>query len=315
MRKNKKIECQEINQILGILPQHIIYYFNDLDVRNYVINSHITKLKKQDKFCNFGTINMKNKENGDIILCDDYDIKTWRKFKKSKKIQNYYDKNINDFFHEMRDVFLLKPKTVFTVCLHYNQVSVHYVSFIYDRRTKELISFDPGVHVYPEGQDVIVPTIKNVFENIKLLKKNTELGNTCYQHRYFFENEPIGIQYNSETKDAFCQNWTLYFLVEQIKSHNIIRRVCRIHPANREIHLFRDFIIPMLLERRKFVHGICDSVFRESNKIYLPNEVVQLLNIYTKSCKSYICNQKNKNFPRNNKNSFTTCLSNNLKSR
>lgn len=311
MRNNNSKKCMEVNNFLGIFPQHIIYYFNKLDVRNYVINSHITKYKKQDKFSNFGTINIKNKSNGEIVLCPEYDIKTWKKFNKLKK-SDYHDKNINDFFHRMKNIFLLKPKTIFTVCLHYNKVSVHFVSFIYNRHTKELVSFDPGVQVYEEGQEVIVPTIKQAMENSKLLKTNTELGNKCYQHRYFFQNEPIGIQYNSKTKDAFCQNWTLYFLVEQIKSHNIIRKVCRIHPANREIHLFRDFIIPILRDKKKFIHDISFSVFIDSGKIYDANNMLKMLQLYISSCKTHICSKKKVSNSKKNQSSTNVCLVNSL---
>ena len=311
MKGNKTTKCKLINQELNIIPQHIIYYFNNLDVRNHVIESHITKYKKHDKFCNFGTINMKNINDGQIVLSNDCDIKTWKKFNSKKKKSYYHNKDINEFFSEMRHVFVLKPKTIFTVCLHYNQQSVHFVSFIYDRKTKDLISFDPGVHVYPEGQKIIVPTIKNALQNTNLLKTNTELGSTCYQHRYIFPNEPIGIQYNFYTKDAFCQNWSLYFLVEQIKCHNIVRKVCRMHPANREIHLFKDFIIPILYQNKKFVRDIAMSVFIESNILYSVEDILNKLDLYIKYCKSTICeNNKSNNTSTNIDSDSPVCLVN-----
>lgn len=287
MKSNDEIECRIINVKLGIFPQYIIYHFNELPVRNQIINDALKKYEKTNKFTNFGTINIR-KENGEMILTEDYDVDSWKKI----DVQYKPKQNFNDFIEKNKKVFEKKTKTIFTVCYHYNQANVHFVSFIYDKNRRELISFDPGVDVYPEGQDEIVPALIKAFKKAKLMKETVELGKTCYKHRYIFKNEPVGIQYNNQTKDAFCQTWTLFFLVHQIQQHKIVRKICKIHPANREIFLFQDFIIPILKEKSKYVQQICRNIFYSTFEIFDEKVVLNDLISYSKLCKTKICNKK-----------------------
>ena len=78
MKGNDEIECKIINVKLGIFPQYIIYHFNELPVRNQIINDALKKYKKTDMITNFGTINIR-KENGEMILTEDYDVDSWKK--------------------------------------------------------------------------------------------------------------------------------------------------------------------------------------------------------------------------------------------
>ena len=94
----------------------------------------------------------------------------------------------------------------------------------------------------------MLPLIKQAFTQAKLLKNTAELGKSCYQHRYIAADEPPGIQYAGDDKlrDAFCQTWSIWFLVNFLKKKKVIRKVCKLHPSNREVFLIKDFIVPIL---------------------------------------------------------------------
>ena len=309
--------CRTINYNLGRIPQYIIYHFNKQPVRNHIIHQALKKHEKNHKFNYIGTINMKNSTNDNgIVLQPYYENKIW---KQTFNIQNFENQLLNDFILENRQIFRAKPYTIFTVCYHYNVASVHFVAFIYNKKECTLTSFDPGVDVYPEGQTVIVPKIKEAFQHASLLKNNidpVELGKFCYKHRYFFPNEPIGIQYNSQSKDAFCQTWTLYFLVKTIQDKKIVRKVCRLHPSEREIFLFRDFIIPTLTTNKSYCTSICNDCFLSEyeyhDPIYMYNQLIQ----YTVDCQPLICNNNIQNSQINKHKSQNqsrqTCVENTL---
>ena len=308
MKGNNSRDCNLLNWKLGIFPQYIIYHFNDLKVRNDIINKELKNYKKTEKILYFGTINIRKNNKDEMILVSDYDINSWKKVMSKDNLKKIENQNFNEFIELNKKIFQEK-KTIFTVCYHYNTVNVHYVSFVYDPKEKELISFDPGVDVYPEGQKEIVPALTKAFRKAKLLKKTEELGKTCNKHRYLFRNEPIGIQYNSKTKDAFCQSWTLYFLLQQIRQKNIVRKVCRIHPANREIFLFKEFIIPILEKNKKYIEDICKKILYNEFEIYDKDSILNDLILYSKTCKSKICNKKLDKKKRKN----ITCEINSLK--
>ena len=239
------------------------------------------KQEKQDK-------EQKNKQ---LIFVKYSDYSIWKKLLPQHKKSYYFSKKFTNFLKENRQLFS-KKKILFTVCLHYNLRNVHYVSFVYDFSKKFLVSFDPGVMLYPEGQDIIVKGIVDSFQNANLLMKTTELGSSCYKYRYHFKNEKIGIQYNIEDKDAWCQSWSLYFLIEQIKNNDIIEKVCKTYPYNREIYLMENFIIPILKQNEKYIYEIVLDLCISNEVTVDPEKVIEYLQNYTKYCKSKICSKE-----------------------
>lgn len=284
--------CDKVQLQLGRIPQYIIYFFNRLEVRNRIIDEAIIKYDKEKRFTNFGTINIRINSKGNAILVDDYDLSIWNRFTKEDLREEEFDNMLLDnFIGDFKQVFQLKPKTVFTVCIHYNQYNVHYLSFVYDKKIKDLISFDPGVEIYPEGQIFLLPAILKAFRKHKLLSSTSELGSTCNQYRFIFKDEPIGIQWNGKNMDAFCQTHTLFFLREMIKKNNIVRKVCRLLPENREVYLFEEFIIPILKENPYYIFDIIDSYksgegITENLKL---EKVFELIEDYAKKCKKKTC--------------------------
>ena len=233
----------------------------------------------------------KEQKNNQLIFLKYSDYSIWKKLLPQHKKSYYFSKKFTNFLKENRQLFS-KKKILFTVCLHYNLRNVHYVSFVYDYSKKFLVSFDPGVMLYPEGQDIIVKGIVDSFQKANLLMKTTELGSSCYKYRYHFKNEKIGIQYNIEDKDAWCQSWSLYFLIEQIKNNDIIEKVCKTYPYNREIYLMENFIIPILKQNEKYIYEIVLDLCISNEVTVDPEKVIEYLQNYTKYCKSKICSKE-----------------------
>jgi flagellar motor protein MotB len=239
------------------------------------------KQEKQDK----------EKKNNELIFVKYSDYSIWKKLLPQHKKSYYFSKKITNFLKENRQLFS-KKKILFTVCLHYNLRNVHYVSFVYDYSKKFLVSFDAGVMLYPEGQDIIVKGIIDSFQKANLLMKTTELGSSCYKYRYHFKNEKIGIQYNIEDKDAWCQSWSLYFLIEKIKNNDIIEKVCKTYPYNREIYLMENFIIPILKQNEKYIYEIVLDLCISKEVTVDPEKVIEYLQNYTKYCQRKICSKQ-----------------------
>ena len=286
--------CQIVNEELGRLGQYIIYFFNKLPIRSKVIKSAIRQYKKDDKFCYFGTWYLRGpkfKLNFDDPY--DHELETdFEFFKKNMTLSNFLKKHSGNFE--------LKRKIMFTCCYCYDYASVHFVSFIYDSKRRKLTHFDPGVHLYPKGQEVLVPSVVKAFKLAKLIEKNKygkpndELGDDCPRYQYILKQEPIGIQYNGNNRDAFCQSWTLFFLVDQIKHFDeSVENLCRIIPENRELHLYEHFIIPFLKKKGnypKYLNEIIQDLKDEDVKVKSPKQYLKLLEDYINVC--YVTDSK-----------------------
>ena len=143
---------------------------------------------------------------------------------------------------------------MFTVCLVYDEHLVHYVAFLYVSKERRLISFDPGVQIYLHGQKTIVPRIEKYFMSEDLIDSDVRLGH-CHQFRW--KGKRMGVQYTGleDRPDAFCQTWTIFFLVRFLYSkshrvddiHRFVREWCKILPKNRAVMLTEQFIIPTLM--------------------------------------------------------------------
>ena len=275
--------CMIVNEELGKLGQYIIYFFNKLPIRTKVIRNAIYQYKKDDKFCYFGTWYVEGPKFK-LKFTDPYD----------EELKKDLEKNtfVHDFMKKNKHSFELKRKILFTVCYCYKINSVHFISFIYDSKKRKLICFDPGVHCYPEGQKILVPSIVKIFKQLKLIENNeygkayNELGDDCPQYQYILRQEPIGIQYNGKSKDAFCQSWSLFFLVDQIKQYDEnIEDLCRIVPENRELHLYKHFIIPFLEKNPNYLKEIIEDLKEEYDYSKKPKTYLKLLKEYIDVCK------------------------------
>ena len=281
--------CSVVNYELGKLGQYIIYYFNKLKVRSKIIKNAIKKYKKDDKFHYFGTWGLE----GSV-----YRLKFREPFDKEVSDCEFFEKNmsLSDFIKLHKDEFEIKRKVIFTCNYCYNfsefSYSTHFVSFIYDSKRRKLTMFDPGIDCYPQGQDILVPSIVRCFKKNKLISKNKygkshdELGDDCQNLKYTLKQEPIGIQYNGVSKDSFCQTWTLMFLVDQIKKFDEqVQNLCRIVPENRELYLYKTFIIPFLKKDKKYLKEIINNLKDDVDHVKTTDEYIQLLDEYVNVCR------------------------------
>ena len=147
--------------------------------------------------------------------------------------------------------------SLFTVCLVYDGNRVHYVAFVYRSDDQTLLSFDPGVGLYPHGQRTIVPYIRNTFSQLKWVSASRDVGR-C--HDFTFCGKRWGIQYNGDytysfPADAFCQTWTLFFVTRMViqddtSDVSFVDTWCKIHPPRREEFLLLSFVLPELRTNR-----------------------------------------------------------------
>lgn len=282
----KSKECSIINEDLGILGQYIIYFFNRLPIRSHIIREEIEKKQKDDTFCYFGTWYVEGRRNR-LRFREPFDSELHSKLDSLSKTHS-----LNQFLKKFKKKFKMKRKIIFTVCYCYEEGKVHFVSFIYDSNTRKLIHFDPGIHLYEEGQNVLVPSIVNGFIGANLIpkhKSDVELGTQCARYVYNLKKENIAIQYNGEDKDAYCQTWTLAFLLKEIrKSSKNIEQFCTIIPENRSIYLYKEFINPFLRKNKKYMEDIVKDMkedYSDFIEFKTPKEYLELLDLKTKKCK------------------------------
>lgn len=144
----------------------------------------------------------------------------------------------------------------FTVCILYQTNLVHYVAFVFDVRHRSLLSFDPGVELYQRGLKTVIPALRKIFFTLGLctapmLKQDALTVGRCDMK---FHGKRFGVQYNGRIHrdlpaDAFCQTWTLFFLVRLHASRDasfVQKEWCKIDPFQREAYLLVTFIIPLL---------------------------------------------------------------------
>lgn len=179
-----------------------------------------------------------------------------------------------------------KRYKTFTVCIIYEINKVHYVAFVYDKKEKELISFDPGIELYFHGIKTIIPSIRNIFKKLDLIKKKGKIIGSC--NDFLLAGKQAGIQYNGKKytnlpADAFCQTWTLFFICKLISIRKIsfVNDWCKIPPKYRENYLLASFIIP-ILEQNKYVASQYFSMNEDSSEY-----IMELLGSHT--IKSLFC--------------------------
>jgi hypothetical protein len=218
---------------------------NDFRVRNEILQYHLSQSKKQHMYTWMGTWVVRRHEDNELWF-EDFDPHLFRRQKKISVIQ---------FLSSTKKKWIKTTQSsVFTVCLLYDVTSVHYVTFVYDPKHRRLLSFDPGVELYHHGQKTIVPMIRNIFASLDMIEKTRNIG-TC--HSYRFQKKSFGIQFNGNIHhvlpaDAFCQSWTLFFLIRLFyqNDNNIdsfVTNWCRIKPRRREMFLSSQFLLPTLL--------------------------------------------------------------------
>lgn len=209
----------EINNIL----QGLIYSFNDENVRNSVIQSSLARYPKSPAAVVW---------KGTIHLDKDHEqFKEYRKWK------------------------LTSPKIyLFTVMYTYGDDCVHYVAFILDMKTRQLTCFDPGYNLYLYGKQKIIPIVVEELRRENIIVHDVVLRTSCPRKRIC---KKYGLQYNgkdmvSKTSlpaDAFCQTWTMYFLMTFLEhgcSTQFFIRWCKIPPRYRESFLISSFLIPRI---------------------------------------------------------------------
>ncbi len=274
-------KCQKSAHDLGMLPQYIIYFFNQLPIRKKVIHDAISKYHKKQKFVYFGTWYLHGKKD-ELKFRKPYD----------KVLQNIFStsltpqKNFLTFMKQNKEKFKIKKKILFTVAYCYSKCSIHFISFIFDPENKKLIHFDPGVRLYKEGQDILVPSVIEVFRKTNLIKSHIELGKTCPKYVYNLKKEQIGIQFNGKSRDAYCQSWTLCFLIHEIKHYDeSVETFCRLKPVNRKLYLYKDFIIPFFEKNLKYMQIVLKMLKDDGYSVKKPLTYLKLLKNQVKSCK------------------------------
>jgi len=238
------MDCQNIRD--GGLLQNFIYLMNDFSTRNEIMAYHL-RHTNNTKRCRWMGTWVVRKKGGDLYLegAPDPVLK-----------QPIRNSSITALIQKHKKKFKESVFVFFTVCILYETNLVHYVSFMYDSSQKRLLSFDPGVELYHQGQDTIVPLVQKAFEAHGLIQGHSILG-ACSEHR--FKNKKYGVQYNGKNKntlpaDAFCQSWTLFFFVRVMyipevtmdRVHEFVGEWCKIPPSKREHFITSFFIIPVL---------------------------------------------------------------------
>ena len=211
--------------------QNFIYLMNNPQVRESIIKDFCKTCK--DKIIYLGTFYV----SGAKYNLVDNSFKTPFDKKLVKKMKQCQKKANNQNIH-------------FTVSYTYDEVSVHFVTFVYEFSKKKMIHFDPGIGMYDHGQKTIVPSVLAIFQNSNLLDENNELG-IC--HKFMWKGKKTGVQFNnlyhlSCPRDAFCQSWTIFFIYQSTKSKtfSFVKKWCNIAPEKREAFLILNFIIPVL---------------------------------------------------------------------
>lgn len=223
------MDCQLQDQQLSPFFQQVIFKFNHEKLRRYILRHHVSQLDLSSEV----------KYHPDIIVMAQSE-------KQCSIHELYVQKKKQQTLKSFLSQHMRNPKKlhVFTVAIVYQENRIHYVAFIADMVNKTLYCFDSGYKVYEHGTDCIIPHVRKCFESFKSISLLGQCGK--------------GIQYNGETADAFCQTWSLFFLVRALyiyKSHpmeiqsylsNMMKIWCKIPPKKREHFLFVHFLVPHL---------------------------------------------------------------------
>lgn len=256
-KNNKKYQVSD-------MIQNLIYFFNQPEVRDYILSLHINILPAGKKVIWDGTYFFNEKANIDPYHHPGTSNMSLREFLRKKKV-----------YSDGKTLFILS-----TCCITYEGNRVHFLSLIYDKKKKLLIFFDPGIHLYEKGQDVAVPIVRDAFFKNGWLKNSTNNIERVGLCSNVFHGKKWGIQYDGsdpkKTKlpaDSFCQSWTLYYLVEFLRnkcSDKFFCHWCSIPPKKRETFMLMNFFLP-LIQTQNFL-------FKEWQNFYPHGELADLNN-------------------------------------
>lgn len=232
--------------------QHLIYFFTDAKVRRRVLDKAFAT--HQPRLVQWGTFYAKEDKMEHTLLQKLRDkMKAW-----------------------LADVAC--QEAAFTICISYGVRSVHFVAVVLQKADKSgsirVVSFDSGSNLYPHGERVVLPALRRVLRTLTrhVSHVKTHVG-VCPHHvstPTTFRHRRFGLQFDASTvhrlpADAFCQCWSLFFLVEwamregeaRTQHGAFARQWCQIPPQDRRAFLLRSFILPALAQdgtlRRWFV--------------------------------------------------------------
>lgn len=250
--------CQRNSGLL----QSFIHLMNDFEVRNEVMAYHMRHSKSRDSCAWWGTLVVRQEKNTLRITDPD---PLWK----------FVPATLDAFLREKRKSLRKGRRVMLTVCLLYDTNLVHYVSFLYGDR--KLLSFDPGVQLYPHGQKTIVPLVQAAFEAQGLIDSHSIEG-ACSQFQ--FRKKKHGVQFNGLVEntlpaDAFCQSWTVFFFVRllylPVRSTETIKGFladwCTIPPSDREYFITSFFILPTLTYFPKIAHRYLAMLPKSHSKV------------------------------------------------
>lgn len=223
--------------------QYFIYYMNDPNVRNAVVEKFF---RNQKQFKWWGTFYLSGtpqkmvvQRNNDAVVMEP----------------------LHDFFDSFQKKLRNNKINIYTLCYEYDGNRVHYISDLYDATKKQLIHFDPGISLYDHGQKTIIPTWEKQYRKYKLVGKSKEIG-TCNTFRW--RGKKTGVQYDKSDSffpaDSFCQTWTIFFFYRlSLAPHDLsfVTRWCKIPPPKRKLFLLCNFILPFLIHKKKYYRDIC----------------------------------------------------------
>lgn len=133
-----------------------------------------------------------------------------------------------------------------TLSYTYENHQIHYVSVVYDTKNRKVILFDSGYNLYLIGKNRMLSNTREVIKGLTVKHLVME-KKACRHSRY-------GVQLNGQrgvsvSADAFCQSWSLYFLICYAESNqdlSFFKRWCAIDPPFRQCFLFQMFILPVI---------------------------------------------------------------------
>lgn len=236
--------------------QNLIYFFNQPKVRDYVIGHHIKILPTGKQVVWDGTYFFNEKGGMDPHHHDGLEGVPLYEFLAKRRAYTGRDK---------------ARYVLSTCCVTYEGNRVHFLSLIYDRKTRTLIFFDPGIHLYEKGQDVVVPVVWDAFARNKWAGRIERLG-LCSKD---FKGKRWGIQYDGGSSklpaDSFCQSWTLFYLVEFLRNKctdKFFKHWCSIPPKKREAFMLMNFFLPHIQN-----HAFLDD---EWEKFYAEGDLTRI---------------------------------------
>lgn len=293
--------------IISRMIQYIIYLINDNTLRRDIMLYYIKFLGLESEYKWCGTLNlvlnessnsiMYSKEvieessiDGQYVFSDLVNLQQQQQ-KKSFKFNDMDYKKVFQLIKTNQSKFTEKKYNLFTVVLVYDGHACHYVSFVYVKEKRLLITFDSGILLYPRGQNTIVPVIKNIFKDLKLIDSKSDDKKHVYDlgkcHKTYCGKQ-YGIQFNGEVSrdrpaDAFCQSWSIFFLYRFMVSNgnlNFLKDWCKVPPKDRECFVLTFFLIPTLLKFDRAKNHYMKSLKEILGEKVSFSEVIHILTSY-----------------------------------